>query len=133
MVDLFEPVAARHADADRLAAEPRLEMADRLVLRDLRAGKPGAGRDAVRHCVGDELRPAFAPQIVGDLGAVGMGDEPAHLVRPLGDRAVDFAGAVDRVRRAALDPTAMDMARLNEANADIAGDAAHRLAPARSE
>jgi hypothetical protein len=30
MVDLFEPVAARLADADRLAAEPRLEMADRL-------------------------------------------------------------------------------------------------------
>jgi ABC-type glycerol-3-phosphate transport system permease component len=29
MVDLFEPVAARLADADRLAAEPRLEMADR--------------------------------------------------------------------------------------------------------
>jgi aspartyl/asparaginyl-tRNA synthetase len=36
MVDLLEPVAARLADADRLAAEPRLEMADRLVLRDLR-------------------------------------------------------------------------------------------------
>jgi hypothetical protein len=36
VVDLFEPVAARLADADRLAAEPGLEMADRLVSRDLR-------------------------------------------------------------------------------------------------
>ena len=130
MVDLFEPVAAGLADADRLAAEPRLEMADRLVLRYLRTGKPGAGRDAVRHCVGDELRPALAPQIVGDLGAVGIGDQPAHLVGPIGDRAMDFAGAIDRVRRAALDAAAMDMARLDETDADVAGDAAHRLAPA---
>jgi len=45
-----------------------LEMADRLVLRDLRAGKPGAGRDPVCHRVDDELRPALAPQIVDDLG-----------------------------------------------------------------
>ena len=45
MVDLFELVAAGLTDADSLAAEPCLEMADRLVLRDLRAGKPGAGRD----------------------------------------------------------------------------------------
>jgi aspartyl/asparaginyl-tRNA synthetase len=36
MVDLFELVAARLADADRLAAEPRLEMADHFVLRELR-------------------------------------------------------------------------------------------------
>jgi hypothetical protein len=36
MVDLFEPVTALLADVDRLAAEPRLEMADRFVLRDLR-------------------------------------------------------------------------------------------------
>src|SRR5262249_43313629 len=81
MVDLFELVAARLTDADRLAAEPRLEMADRLVLRNLRAWEAGAGRDPVRHRVGDELRPALAPEIVGDLGDVGMGDEPADLVR----------------------------------------------------
>src|SRR3984893_18805961 len=108
MVDLFEPIAARLADADRLAAEPRLEMTDRLVLCDLGAGKPGAGRDPVRHRIGDELRPPLAPQIVGDLGAVRIGDQPAHLVRPLGDRAVDFASAINRVRRAPLDPAAMD-------------------------
>ena len=129
MVDFFEPVAARLADADRLAAEPRLEMADRLVLRYLRTGKPGAGRDAVRHGVGDELRPALAPQIVGDLGAVGIGDQPAHLVRPLGDVPVHLAGAVDGVRGTALHSAAMDMTRLDQADADVAGDAAHRLAP----
>jgi hypothetical protein len=36
MIDLFEPAAARLADAAGLAAELRLEMADRLVLRNLR-------------------------------------------------------------------------------------------------
>jgi len=42
----------------------------------------------------------------------------------------NLAGAVDGVRRPALDPAAMDMAGLDEADADVAGDAAHRLAPA---
>src|SRR6202043_1573293 len=130
MVDLLELISARLADADRLAAEPRLEMAGRLPLRDLGAGEPGARGHTIRHRVGDELRPALAPQIVGDLGAVGIRDQPAHLVRPLGDRAVDFAGAIDRVRRAALDPAAMDVTRLDETDADVAGDAADRLAPA---
>src|SRR6202008_953113 len=65
-----------------------------------------------------------------DLGAVGVADQPAHLVRALGDRAVYFASAIDRVRGTALDTAAMDMARLDEADADVAGDAAHRLAPA---
>ena len=51
-------------------------------------------------------------------------------MRAVGDRAVDLAGAVDRVRGTALDPAAMDMARLDEPDADVAGDAAHRLAPA---
>src|SRR6516165_9405115 len=51
-------------------------------------------------------------------------------MRAVGDRAVDLAGAVDRMRSAALDPAAMNMARLDQADADVAGDAAHRLAPA---
>jgi hypothetical protein len=51
-------------------------------------------------------------------------------MRAIGDRAVDFASAVDRVRGTALDPAAMDMTRLDEADAGVAGDAAHRLAPA---
>src|ERR1700724_3485044 len=122
MIDLFEPVAACLADADRLAAEPRLEMADRVVLRDLCTGKSGAGRHPVRHRIGDELGPAFAPQIVGDLGAVGIGDEPADLVGALGDRAVHFPSAVDGMRGATLDPATMDMTRLDEADADVAGD-----------
>src|SRR6516162_3754056 len=105
-------------------------MPDRLVLRHMRAAEPGRGGDAVRHRVGDELRPALSPQIVRDLGAVRVRDEPAHLARSLCDRAVDFAGAIDRMRGPALDAAAMDMARLDEADADVAGDAAHRLAPA---
>src|SRR5215204_4457505 len=84
VVDLFEPVAECLADADRLAAEPRLESPDALVLRHLCAGQPGRGRDPVRHRVGDELRPALAPQIVGRLGAVGDRDEAQHLLGTLG-------------------------------------------------
>src|SRR5438552_18277340 len=86
--------------------------------------------ETLRHRIGDQLRPAFAPEIVGDLGAVGIGHQPAHLVRPLGNVPVNLAGAVDGVRRPALDPAAMDMAGLNDADADVAGDAAQRLAPA---
>ncbi len=130
MVDLLELVAERLADADRLAAEPRLEPADPLVLRHRRAGQAGAGGNPVRHRVGHQLRPALAPQIVGRLGAVGERDEPQHLLRPLGDAAMHLAGAVDRVRRAALQPAAMDMAGLDQPDADVAGDAAQHLAPA---
>ena len=42
-------------------------------------------------------------------------------MRAVGDRAVDLAGAVDRVRGAALDPAAMDMARLDETGGISAG------------
>ena len=104
MVDLFEPVAARLTDADRRA------------LRDLRPGEPGAGGHTIRHRVGHELGPAFAPEIVGDLGAVGIGDEPAHLVRPLGDVPMHLAGALDGVRRTTLDAAAMDVDGLDEAD-----------------
>src|SRR4051794_31741162 len=130
MVDLFELVAELLADADRLAAEPRLEPPYRLVLRHLRPGQPGRRRTAVRHRVRHQLRPALAPQIVGGLGAVGQRHQPQHLLRPLGDAAGDFAAAIDRVRRAALQPAAMDMAGFDETDADIAGDAAHYFAPA---
>jgi hypothetical protein len=51
-------------------------------------------------------------------------------VRPFGNRAVHFAGTIDRVRGTALDAAAMDMARLDQADADMAGDTSHRLAPA---
>ena len=39
VVDLLEPIAERLADADRLAAEPRLEAPDPFVLRHVRAGE----------------------------------------------------------------------------------------------
>ena len=55
MADLLEPVAECLADTDRLTAEPRLKMADRRALRELRAGEPGTSRNAVGHRVGDEL------------------------------------------------------------------------------
>ena len=55
MADLLKLIAECLADTDRFAAEPRLEMADCLVLRDLCAGEPGADRDPVRHRIGDEL------------------------------------------------------------------------------
>ena len=97
----------------------------------LAPGQPGAGGDAVRHRVRDQLRPALAPQIVGRLGAVGVRDEAQHLLRPLGDAAMHLAGAVDRVAAVlAADAAAMDMAGLDEADADVAGDAAEHLAPA---
>src|SRR5205085_1723687 len=130
MADLFELVAERLADADRLAAEACLETADPLVLRHRRARQPGASRDAVRHRVRDELRPALAPEVVGHLRAVGMRDEAVDLLRPFGDAAMHFAGAIDGVAAVdAADAAAMHMAGLDEADADIAGDAAQHLAP----
>jgi hypothetical protein len=59
-----------------------------------------------------------------------MRDEPADFVRAVGDRAVNFADAVDRMRRTTLDPAAMDMTGLDKTDADVACDTAHRLAPA---
>src|SRR5579885_3019870 len=129
VADLFELVAERLADADRLAAQPRLEMADRLVPGDLGPAQPGAGGDAVRHRVG-ELRPALAPQIVGCLGAVGMADEPAHLLRALGDAPVHLAGTVDGVAAAADQPAAVHLPRRMQGDADVASDAAQRPPPA---
>jgi len=61
VVDLLELIAKRLADADCLAADARLETADRVDLGHLRAGQPGAGRDAVRHRIRHQFRPALAP------------------------------------------------------------------------
>src|SRR5215469_9467753 len=85
MVDFLKLVTARLADADRLAAKPRLEMADCLVVGALRTAEPGTGGDAVGHGVLHQLGPTLAPEIIGDLGAVGGRDKPAHFVRALGD------------------------------------------------
>ena len=56
-----------------------------------------------------------------------MRDEAVDLLRPFGDAAMHFAGAIDRVAAVdAADAAAMHMAGLDEADADIAGDAAQR-------
>src|SRR6185312_17145686 len=90
----------------------------------------GAGGEAVAHDIGDELRPALAPEIAGGLGAVGVGDEPAHRLGALGDAAMDLAGAEDGVALAALAGAAMHMAGRAQLHGDAAGDAAQRAAPA---
>ena len=59
-----------------------------------------------------------------------MRDEAVDLLRPFGDAAMHFAGAIDRVAAVdAADAAAMHMAGLDEADADIAGDAAEHLPP----
>ena len=82
------------------------------------------------HGVGDQLRPALAPQVAGHLGAVGIGDQPADLLGALRDAAVHFAGAEYGMRRAVLGGAAVDMAGLRQVDRDAARDAAERLAPA---
>ena len=49
-------------------------------LQHVAAAQAGAGGKPVLHRVGDELRPALAPQIVGHLGAVGISDQAADLL-----------------------------------------------------
>src|SRR5581483_9432672 len=110
--DLLELIAVRLADADSLAADARREAADRLVLDHLAARQAGAGRQAVLHRVGDQLGPALAPQILGHLGAVGVGDQLADLLGPLGDAAVHLADPEHRVLGAAAPGAAPDMAGL---------------------
>src|SRR5262249_49495341 len=64
MKDLLELIALRLSDTDRLTAKAGGETADRLVLQHLSARQPRAGRQPIAHDVGDELRPAFTPEIV---------------------------------------------------------------------
>ena len=110
MQDLLERIAKRLPDADGFAAEPHSKATDRLILQDLPARQASTGGEAVAHDVGDELRPALAPQVVRDLGAVGGGDEPADLLGAWRDAAVHLTGAEHRVRSPVLAGAAMDMA-----------------------
>ena len=118
--DLLELIAVRLADADRFAAEPGREAADRLALQHLAAGQAGAGREAVAHDVGDQFRPALAPQIAGDLGAVGVADQAADFLRPWRDAAVHFADAKYGVLGAVLAGAAVDVAGLGQVDRDAA-------------
>src|SRR5689334_7520357 len=61
MMDFLQLVSQRLADADRLAAQSGTEMTQRVVAQDVLADQAGAGRHAVRHRVGHQLRPALAP------------------------------------------------------------------------
>ena len=130
VADLVEGVAKRLPDADRLAAEPGREMPDRVVLHHVLGDHAGAGREPVAHYVGDELRPALAPQILGHHRAIGVGEQRANLFGALGDAAMYLAGAEHGVLRARFAGSAGDEARLVEADCDRAGDRTQGLAPA---
>ena len=127
---LLQLIAMCLADADRLAAEPGREAADRLARQHLAAGETRAGGEPVAHRVGDQFGPTLAPQIAGDLGAVGVGDQTTDFLRPWRDAAVHFAGAKHDVPGAVLASAAMDVTGLRQIDRDAAGDAAERLAPA---
>src|SRR5712675_1679856 len=129
MQNLLQLIAVRLPDADRFAPEPSGEAADRLALQHLSAGQARAGGESVAHGVGDQFRPALAPQIAGYLGAVGVADQAADFFRPLRDAAVHFAGAKYGVGRPALAGTPVVVASLREIDRDAAGDAPERLAP----
>src|SRR5712671_6432975 len=130
MQNLLELIAVRLPDADRFAPEPSGEAADRLALQHLSAGEARAGGEPVAHGVGDQFRPALAPQIAGYLGAVGVADEAANVFRPLRDTAVHFAGAKYDVRRSALASAPVDVAGRGQIDRDAARNTPKRLAPA---
>src|SRR5713101_1822336 len=123
-------IAVRLPDADRFAPEPSGEAADRLALQHLSAGQARAGGESVAHGVGDQFRPALAPQIAGYFGAVGIADQAADFFRPSRDPAVNFTGAKDDVRRPALASAPVDVAGLRQVDRDAARNAPKRLTPA---
>ena len=119
----------RLPDADRFAPEPGGEAADRLALQHLAARQTCAGGKPVAHDVGNQFRPALAPQISGYLGAVRVADQTADFLRAMGDAAVYFAGAKYGVRRPALAGAPVDVAGLRQVDRDAARNASKRLAP----
>src|SRR5712675_1131182 len=129
MQNLLQLIAVRLPDADRFASEPRGEAADRLALQHLSAGQARAGGESVAHHVGDQFRPALAPQIAGYLGAVSVADQAADFLRPVRDPAMHFAGAKYGVRRPTLSCATMDVAGLRQVDGDAARYAPECLAP----
>jgi hypothetical protein len=77
-----------------------------------------------------ELGPALAPQVVGDLRAVHRAQQLRDFLRTRGNRAAHLADAKHGVGRAARHLRAHDVARTHRLDADRAGDAAQRAAPA---
>ena len=93
-------------------------------------GKAGGGRDAVRHAVDAQLRPALAPKVGRRLDAVDRADHRRQFFDPLGDAAMHLAGAVDVVRRRAFRRGAAHSARAAELGPEQGGDDADCLVPA---
>ena len=112
MQDFLKLIALRLPDADRFAAETCRKAPDRIVLQHVAAAQTRAGGEPVLHGVGDQLRPPLAPKIVGDLGAVGKGDQTANLLRALRDAAVHLAGAKYGMRRAVLGGAAVNIGQV---------------------
>src|SRR5258706_13924608 len=130
MQNLLQLIAVRLPDADRFAPEPSGEAADRLALQHLSAGEARAGGESIAHRVGDQFRPALAPQIAGYFSAVGVADQAADFFRPLCDPAVHFPGTKYGVRRPTLASAPLDVAGLRQIDRDAARNAPKRPTPA---
>src|SRR5258706_1933171 len=130
MQNLLQLIAVRLPDADRFAPEPSGEAADRLALQHLSAGEARAGGESIAHRVGDQFRPALAPQIAGYFSAVGVADQAADFFRPLCDPAVHFPGTQYGVRRPTPASAPVDVAGLRQIDRDAARNAPKRPSPA---
>src|SRR5262249_31236703 len=108
--DVLEPVAERLADPDPLATQFDDDLANLVVLAHRVAGQPACRRDAVMHAVDAELRPALAPEVVGDLASVDGADHRAQFLDPRRDLSVHFADPVDLVSWRVLGAGAADLA-----------------------
>src|SRR5262249_14940003 len=95
---------------DCLAPDSGGETADRLALQQLSTGQPCACREPVGHGIGYQLRPALAPQIVRDGGAVAVADQTADFFGALRDPTVHLAGPKYGVGRSPLSSAPMDVA-----------------------
>src|ERR1043165_3365672 len=128
--NLFELVAKRLADPDRLATEPRREMPQPVIQQYLTTDEAGAGRDSIPHGVDNELRPAFTPKILRHLRGVRECKQAANVPGTVGDKAVHLADAEHGVARAMLAASPADVTRLAKFDRDGARDRAARLPPA---
>ena len=129
MQNLLQKIAERLPDPNRFAPEPSGEAADRLAFQHLSAGQARAGGEPVAHDVGDQFRPALAPQIAGYLGAVSVADQATDFLCPMRDAAVHFANAKYSVRSPALACAAVDVPGFRQIYVDTARNAPKRLAP----
>src|SRR5205823_514991 len=128
--DVLELVAERLADPHPLAAELDDDLADALVLAHRVAGQAARRRDAVMHAVDAQLRPALAPEVVGDLAGIDGADHRPQLLDPLGHPAMHLADPVDLVPGRVFGAGAADLARRVKLGRQDRGDRADGLAPA---